>query len=305
MPVYNAARYLSAALQSVLDQGVASVEILVVDDGSKDTSVDIARAFAARDARVRCLVNQRSKGVSGARNTGLDHARGEWVAFLDADDLLTPGSFSTRLDFLARHPECRILATDHAYIDEGGTVTVARRFASVGLVDKARQRAGTTAQDFCLRDPVGFFLDEFCLMWTGAILLHRSVVERVGRFDETMTHGEDTRYWFQAALHDPVYFQDIVCAEYRQSATSASADVGKALKGREDFYRGLAADGQFVTYRDKANNRLVTVVCDRSYSLRIQRRFALAAAHALRALRIQSTSARAWRHLIAAALRKA
>lgn len=305
MPTYNAERFLAAAVNSVLQQDFRDLELLIIDDGSADTSVPIAEEFSRVDNRVRCLANRHSKGVSGARNTGLDEARGEWIAFLDSDDLLTAKSFSSRIEFLAHNPHCRILATEHSYIDESGAVTVERRFASVGLIERARQRTGTREGHFCLKAPIDFFLDEFCLMWTGSILLHRDVVERTGRFDETMTHGEDTRYWFQAALNDSVYFFDSVTVQYRQSPASASADVRKALKGREMFYRKLLDDKQFLAFRVKATRRLANAINDSAYFYRGQRRFWLAMTYSVRAIGISPIHSNGWRNLLAALLRKA
>lgn len=304
MPTFNSERFLEASVLSVLQQDFRDFELLIVDDGSGDASVKMAAEFARNDDRVRCLRNRHSKGVSGARNTGLDEARGEWLAFLDSDDLLTERSFSSRIEFLSNIPDCRILATEHSYIDENGAVTVERRFASVGLVDRARQGAGTNDRHFCLKAPIDFFLDEFCLMWTGSILLHRDVVARAGRFDETMTHGEDTRYWFHAALYENVYFFDSVSVQYRQSSTSASADIRKALKGREVFYRKLRDDRDFIAFRVKASRRLASAINDGAYFYRGQKKFWLAMAHSARALVILPTHRQAWHNLIASVLRK-
>jgi succinoglycan biosynthesis protein ExoO len=87
--VKNVAAYLPAALQCALDQRNIALEAVVVDDGSSDGSQDIAQRFASRDDRVR-LVRNEGAGISAARNTGLAHARGDWIAILDADDLIHP-----------------------------------------------------------------------------------------------------------------------------------------------------------------------------------------------------------------------
>jgi succinoglycan biosynthesis protein ExoO len=87
--VKNAAAYLPAALQCALDQKDVALEAVVIDDGSSDGSQDIAQRFASRDDRVR-LVRNEGAGISAARNTGLAHARGDWIAILDADDLIHP-----------------------------------------------------------------------------------------------------------------------------------------------------------------------------------------------------------------------
>lgn len=90
IPVYNSEKWLAACLQSALDQSVADIEVIAVDDGSTDGSLDMLRAFAARDPRLKILVNERNCGQAATRNRGLDVSTGRWLAFLDNDDLLAP-----------------------------------------------------------------------------------------------------------------------------------------------------------------------------------------------------------------------
>jgi len=83
IPVYNIDRYVSVALQSVLNQSFEDYEILIVDDGSTDESINICREFI--DPRIK-IISQNNRGLAGARNTGIRHARGQFLAFLDGDD---------------------------------------------------------------------------------------------------------------------------------------------------------------------------------------------------------------------------
>lgn len=89
MPVYNAGRYLSDAVESVLAQTMPDFELILVDDGSTDGSAGVCDVFASRDPRVRAI-HQRNAGICRARNVGMDAARGEWLAFCDHDDLYMP-----------------------------------------------------------------------------------------------------------------------------------------------------------------------------------------------------------------------
>lgn len=102
IPVYNVERYLPACLDSVLGQTVRDMEVICVDDESPDGSLAILRDYAARDARIR-VISQKNKRQGGARNTGLDVARGEWVAFIDSDDWVDPDYFEKLLDAALRH----------------------------------------------------------------------------------------------------------------------------------------------------------------------------------------------------------
>lgn len=97
IPVYNAAPFLEEAIASVISQSVADREIILVDDGSTDASPGICDRAAAADPRV-CVIHKPNGGLSDARNAGLDTARGEWIAFLDADDALAPGALARMLD---------------------------------------------------------------------------------------------------------------------------------------------------------------------------------------------------------------
>ncbi|MFN3874364.1 MAG: glycosyltransferase family 2 protein [Flavobacteriales bacterium] len=99
MPAYNAQRWIAQAIRSVLDQTWPNVEVVVVNDGSKDGTAAAVRAFG--DPRVR-LVDKPNGGVSSARNTGIDYARGECIAFLDADDAMEPTCIARKMDALER-----------------------------------------------------------------------------------------------------------------------------------------------------------------------------------------------------------
>lgn len=97
IPCYNAGRYLSECLESVLAQNEGSFEVIVIDDGSTDNTLDVAQAYAMKDGRITVL-HQDNQGVSAARNLGLSRATGEWVTFVDGDDLITPDMLSVMLD---------------------------------------------------------------------------------------------------------------------------------------------------------------------------------------------------------------
>lgn len=96
MPVYNAQDYLAEAIDSVFSQSYSNWELILVDDGSKDQSGDICDKYAVKDPRIH-VVHQNNQGASAARNTGLDLAQGEWVSFLDDDDIMLPHCLETFL----------------------------------------------------------------------------------------------------------------------------------------------------------------------------------------------------------------
>ncbi len=116
--VYNRAAYLGATIESVLGQSFADLELLVVDDGSSDASVEVAQSF--RDPRVRVLRNPTNLGIPRTRNRGLAEARGEYLAILDSDDVARPDRLRRQVDFLDAHPDVAVVGSFCAWIDGRG-----------------------------------------------------------------------------------------------------------------------------------------------------------------------------------------
>jgi glycosyltransferase involved in cell wall biosynthesis len=117
LPVFNAERFLPAALASILAQTFTDWELIAVDDGSTDASPRILRDFAEKDARIR-LITRPNTGIVGALNDALAPARGALIARMDADDISLPARFQLQVDFLNSHPDCVLLGTQVLIIDE-------------------------------------------------------------------------------------------------------------------------------------------------------------------------------------------
>jgi hypothetical protein len=122
MPTYNGERFLRPAIESILNQTFRDFELILIDDGSTDSTPRILADFRdkAKDGRLIVLTNQRNLGIAGATNRGLDAARGEYVALHDHDDISLPHRFQTQLDFLQSHPEIALVGSAATLIDENG-----------------------------------------------------------------------------------------------------------------------------------------------------------------------------------------
>lgn len=166
IPVFNGERFLRQAIESVLAQDDVPLEVLVVDDGSTDRSGEIAAAFGAP---VRGLA-QPHAGIAAARNTGIRAARGDFLAFLDADDLWTPGRLRAQLDRLAAD----------AAID-----------CIFGIVEHFRDPAASMRFD--VRGP-----ERAPGLLPGAMLVRRAAFMRVGLFDEARRLGEFVEWQLRA-----------------------------------------------------------------------------------------------------------
>lgn len=121
IPVYNTKPYLSRCIGSVLNQNYADFELLLIDDGSSDGSHEICDAYAKTDSRVH-VFHKDNGGVSSARNMGLNHAKGEWVYFVDSDDEVLPGGLQTLVNCIS--DEVDIVMGGYVDIDEGGNSSV-------------------------------------------------------------------------------------------------------------------------------------------------------------------------------------
>jgi len=116
IPVYNREKFLAAAVDSVFAQTYRPIQVIIDDDGSTDQSGAIARSFADVE-----YIYQENQGVSVARNTGIDAAQGEFVAFLDSDDLWLPRKLETQINYMLEHPEVDITSTKIENFIEAGT----------------------------------------------------------------------------------------------------------------------------------------------------------------------------------------
>lgn len=119
---YNASEYLTATIESVLKQSFTDFELLVIDDGSTDNSADIVRGFKNKDNRVK-LISQKNQGVSSARNRGITIAQGEFIAFLDADDLWLPQKLATHVQHLSANPSLGMSFGRVEFMNFDGTPT--------------------------------------------------------------------------------------------------------------------------------------------------------------------------------------
>ena len=113
MPAYNYAQFIGAAIESVLGQSWQDWELIIVDDGSTDATPAVIAGF--HDPRIRALRRQNG-GEAAARNSGLDLARGEYISFLDADDLYLPNALADRVAFLETHPEYGVVVCDGYFL---------------------------------------------------------------------------------------------------------------------------------------------------------------------------------------------
>ena len=120
MPAYNAARYIEQSIRSVISQTFTDWELLVIDDCSDDETAGIADRLAGMDDRIKVIRREQNCGVAQNRNFGVTTAQGEWIAFLDSDDLWNKDKLKKQVELIKKHPDAEISYTASTFIDEDG-----------------------------------------------------------------------------------------------------------------------------------------------------------------------------------------
>lgn len=215
-PYLDAAPYLAEAIASVRAQTCPDWELVLVDDGSSDGSTEIASEAARQDGRIRLLRRPPGSrgGAAAARNLALRSVRGEYIAFLDADDVFTPDKLHTQLDLMARYPDAMMVYGPTLWwhpVDERRNWTE-RMGALAGQLHPPP--ALLTRVVLMVRAPVP------CIC---AVLVRRRAIELVDGFDERFRLYEDQTLWVKIMLRFPVLVSGHVTARYRQHPGSVSA----------------------------------------------------------------------------------
>lgn len=121
MPVYNTERYVAQAVKSILTQTFTDFELIIIDDGSIDRSLEIMQKYAAKDKRIR-LANRENRGISRTRNELLAEAEGEFIALMDSDDVALPERLTRQVEFLRSRPDVLCVGSAYQFIDEKGNL---------------------------------------------------------------------------------------------------------------------------------------------------------------------------------------
>ncbi len=178
LPLYNSAKYLHAALQSVFAQTHTDYEIIAIDDGSQDESVSIIESYT--DPRLKLICHEKNLGLAAALNTGIKHATGEWLARQDPDDISLPERFAKQMQYLQQHPRCGLLGT-HARIMRDEVET--------------RELIQYPADNISLQVS-GLF---YCLFVHSSVMVRRSIVLDAGLYstDPERNPPEDFDLWLR------------------------------------------------------------------------------------------------------------
>ncbi|MBN2010636.1 glycosyltransferase [candidate division KSB1 bacterium] len=182
---YNRQQFICDAVNSVLSQTNQNFELIVVDDGSTDNTRAIVNDF---DDKVQ-YVFQENQGISAARNCGIRLAQGEFIAFLDSDDIWQPHKLQLQMDYFAMHPESQICYTNEIWMRNDRRVNPG----------KVHQKYGGHIFQHCLKK---------CFISASTVIIHKQVFDDVGLFDEQLTVCEDYDMWLRISAKYVVDYID-------------------------------------------------------------------------------------------------
>lgn len=183
IPTFNRKGFLKEAIESVLRQTYKDLEVIVVDDGSEDGTEEVITAYG--DKRIK-YVWQPNRGPSAARNRGAAMAGGEFLAFLDSDDLWTPRKLEKQVSFFEENPFARICYTDEIWIRRGVRVNPKKR----------HQKYSGWIYPYCL---------PLCIISPSSVMFKRELWEEIGGFDESFPFCEDYEIWLRISSVEPIF----------------------------------------------------------------------------------------------------
>ncbi len=217
IPVYNAERYIADAIHSAVNQTFKELEFIIVDDGSNDSSPDIIQSIS--DPRI-ILISQRNKGGSAARNRGLEMAKGEYIKFLDADDILLPDAIKKQLEQSKNLGDNEIVFGDFNFMNSEGKITMTNKFEDSGKLTV---------------DSATFFLANWKIL-ISCPLHKKEYLLRIGGFDEKLPFGQESDLHFRLALNSFEFkYQPGMIFQYR-SHTDVGRISTKRLKKKRELW---------------------------------------------------------------------
>jgi glycosyltransferase involved in cell wall biosynthesis len=221
IPTYNRAKFVGDAIQSVLDQTFTDYEIIVVDDGSTDNTKAILGQFKDK---IR-YIYQENQGVSAARNRGIQAAQGEYIAFLDSDDLFLPTKLEKQIAYLLQNPDIGLVHSSFIIIDEFGRQMAVR----------VKEESKDMYRRFLLTSTIA----------TSSVIMPRQVIDQIGGFDTTLSLAEDVDFETRVAQHFEVGVISTPLVKYREfpgNTPSRPKDLYKSFfyvlqKHTDQFHR--------------------------------------------------------------------
>lgn len=232
MPSFNYARYLSSAIESVLAQSHHDVELIITDDCSTDDSRQIAERWKRKDSRVVTVFHEVNTGLSGARNSGMAVASGDFVALCDADDIWAEDKLKIQLERFREQPDLGVVHSDALIIDSDGKLT-GQKYSSE-FHGQDQECSGILFEEFCLRN----------FICNSTVLLRRECLDYAGGFDQRLRSLEDWVCWARVSRKYAFGYVGDPLVSYRVHKTNLSRQVSAMAGYRVTAVGLLLEDGK-------------------------------------------------------------
>lgn len=227
MAAYNEERLIERAIQSIINQSYADWELIVVDDGSSDCTVDIIESFARKDDRIALFKNNINKGLAESLNIGIELSKGKYIARMDADDESLPKRFEMQLKFMGENPDIDVLGTGATYIDSDNN-TLGKMIMPESNYDIKQEIMKTSP-----------FIHP-------SIMMKKEFINEIGMYNKDIKRAEDYDLWFRAkhfakfhnlseihlrylVTHKRVFRSVFDCARVRIKYAKSGSDYLKAV----------------------------------------------------------------------------
>lgn len=226
MPCYNGEKFIKETIESVLAQTYTSWELLIIDDGSKDSSVDIIKNYQ-QDKRIK-LIQQANAGSAAARNNGIRNAKGQYIALLDSDDIWFPNFLQEQVSFI-KNKNTVCVYSAYTRIDED----------SNEILGPVKVKKHISLKDMMAVDQIGCLTGLYDREKYGKIYLH----------EELKSLFDDYAYWIDIVkLEDSAYGNPKVLAKYRVRENSMTSNKKKLIIKHYNFYRNYLKEGRIQSY---------------------------------------------------------
>jgi glycosyltransferase involved in cell wall biosynthesis len=220
VPLYNAEKFIAETIESIINQSYKNWELIIVDDGSTDKSLEIVRSFESKKIKV---FSQPNKGASAARNYGLEQSTGEYIQYLDADDILASNKFETQVNLLqSSSPDC---ITSCAW----------GRFQN--SVSQAQFKPEKVWSDY---SPINWLIDSWeghGMMQTACWLTPRTVIEKAGLWNEDLSLNDDGEYFCRVLLNSSGIRFASNTAVYYRSGLSSSLSQQRSINAKISAFK--------------------------------------------------------------------
>ena len=211
IPTFNSESFIAEALDSVFSQEGFDLQVIVVDDGSEDSTVEVVRGFPG----VLCI-KQKNRGPASARNTGLRVAKCDYIAFLDSDDLWPDGKLQRQISLMEANPDVALIFGDCRQYDSAG-------FFEATLFESEQRTKEFWGGPVLVEEPYAKLMHGNFIT-TGSVVLRKSCLDSVGLFDERYRLVEDLEFWLRIALSFPIAHCDAECLYRRRHDKNVSRD---------------------------------------------------------------------------------